>query len=450
MAITFKDRKTEYVIMVAKKSEELFSKWQAEGISSREICLIAKEYSYHKLITSNFAIRFKAQIFVGALEKRLSVKYKNFFVRLFLSVNRKRELHALSFLKKMLGFNADTQYRKILEVEMEKLAIAVSNKPEDEDDTEGGRNARLDDFVIEEELNAFLESEEKSAQESGSLPTDEPTEDADTIDGITEIPQGPKDLSGEPSSKDQTKEVSVDKASKSSPKEEVSKDAKPSEQKTAKESNSTQTEKASTQKQATTTNNTVADNVGLGEVKREDAPSPFPVFKGNEQTQQSLNNSNKDANLKGQDKPINLKSTEEKTPISVEGEKPKVISEAERFGPDKIHPVFHRRGGEEPRTVETKAVEVNQPKPVEKVVKEYISEENLARREVNVTMSRDQLNAYISQLKENAQIILDAHDEHWREQISVNLDGNQKNEMVQANPNPNANNVGKGPVNINK
>ena len=82
-------------------------------------------------------------------------------------------------------------------------------------------------------------------------------------------------------------------------------------------------------------------------------------------------------------------------------------------------------------------------KPVESkaVPRAAVSEENQARINANVTMSKEQIGAIVEQLKEQAQQIMAQEEQAWREKISVSEGVNKAPSKVQPTASSRNNNV---------
>lgn len=434
MAFTVENRKTEYFNLIAKRGEQLYSEWVKGGISSKTITKTANDLAFEQSLKKSFACRIDFQIYIYALEKRIKHNYGGFLSKLFHPFKYRSELSTLRRLKRVLGFKSDTDSKDIIAVETERLAIIVSKKVDEDDDTEGGLISQLTEPTIEEELEAFLELEEEMLKQANDKIERKfffkQKEDKKNAKSPTDkVEKGKNSVK---SAKTPTKKTSTN-----TPTEEKKVENKGKEQSIDKDK--VKTAKKKEENLSTKTSSIIPEAMGLGLTKKED--SPFPVFKeevASENLNQVAKNTEEDKN-QPLNKTFENKQTAEKEAISIdsESERAKVFPVFGKVDHTKIHPVFrdkpsdaNKNGVGEKNNV-AKGEEVSNG--ASKVQPIKISEENLARREVNNNLSKEQIVALAEQIKEQAQIELDRDDEEMRQRINVKIDGVEN--RVNAQPN---------------
>ena len=169
MAFTIDQRKEEYFTYIVEESEKTYAAWKNKGTPSKRIAEKGRKYAYSKRLQTDFFYRFRALIFLCALELRLEKRYAKFLKKLFLLFPFLRERASFRLLKRLLGYINETQMRDLISVELERLAMEIS-KLKDTETAGGGKTSFLDEASILSELQSFFDlCAEAEAQEMNPL-----------------------------------------------------------------------------------------------------------------------------------------------------------------------------------------------------------------------------------------------------------------------------------------
>lgn len=445
MAQTIDEQKERYYNLVLEKANKTYSSWRAQKVTSKQLFAKAYEYAFDKRLRTNASYRFYTLVFTIALEIRLGKRYATFLRRLFLLFAYLRERSALNMLKRVLGFRDSADMREIIEMEAEK-AIEMLKSQQDQESTGGGKRSEMGEQSVEEQLDKFLE---ECAKE------DEPRTAENDLDAeMGEQVEGNGEPQSEKSENEEREKISVEELETGNRSEEKDKEKNSSKEKekTVKESSESveaeasereQTEKTE-QKSAASTSG-IDDIMGMSE-ESEELPSPFPIFRensegkapayeGKESVSPSDGEPNPEKGSEGSvDKEARVEGGEEKAPFPV-------------FGNEKSD------GTKAPEKVETKENVKQESVKQEPIKQEYVldskpsqevtaqkglnagngevllgasaldnpnlSDENRARIELNVELSKMEILAMTEQLKAAANLEMQQHEQEWREKISV-------------------------------
>ena len=442
MTLTLDQRKDRYYKLVLEKASVLYSSWVSKGILSKQIIARANEYAFSTKIKSEANYRFKVCVFIVALGIRIKKRYKTFFRRLFRIFSYFREKSALKMLKRILGYDGDTDIKEMLEIEIDKIAILLSNRNNDAT-SGGGKRIGKDDLTLDEEIDLFFEDCEKEDEKTLSeeklkldkeskldLPEEKPLDKHDETErekiSVKEVNKEEKSIETKKESDNKTK-LNITEKEIDTPKTSVEEQPK--------------IEKAETKSVAETS--ILAETMVLGQDK-EEIPSPFPVFR---------DNVDNNVSIKGKE---DLTLQTSKTEIKVEGKTADNLNVDTKIDFDKEKnpfPVFNKGNGE--------GVQKGPDKPIEKEIKSSqegrdvadskdfkddgklnfsveekkyptleVSVENQVRRNLIYTMSDEQVDAMIDMIKESAKVEMERVEQEWREQISVSQDtGDVKNNV---------------------
>ena len=390
------ERKQVYCKIVAKKAYAVYSLWGNKRGVSKKLVNKASEYALDKRLKTDRAFRFSVIVFAYALSLRLEKYYHNFFRKLFHLFVFLRERNALKMLKRVLGFYNDTDIREIIEVEMDKLSVTISNRAND-DTTGGGKHSEMSELSIEEELENFFEKvkEESSQNKLENHLSPDKMDTLKTQDDVTPVK----------STETEREKISVNETDvfnkADEEKKTISKDAKEqdlSKNETEKtEVVKSKKEESPTQKSATNTS-ILAETLILEQEREQTHSSPFPVFRETDDDKFSMEKKETVATCKEQ---------EEKSVATEKGGNTdsRLHSEAERE--KGLFPVF------------SKEKEMGSGKENSITGNMEISEENKARIALNSTLSDEQRLAIAMQLKEAAKIVMEKEERAWREKIAV-------------------------------
>ena len=155
MAITMDERKDRYYKLVVKKGSAIYSLWGNSGTISKQIVAKANEYAFDERLKSDYSYRFQVLAFTYALELRLEKRYKGFFRKLFRLFAYLRETEACRLLKRVMGFSSATPMLEMISVEMERLAMRLSERDDDQT-AGGGKRVGASDMTLEEGLQSIL------------------------------------------------------------------------------------------------------------------------------------------------------------------------------------------------------------------------------------------------------------------------------------------------------
>ena len=155
MTPTIEELKNRYYKIVLEKGDAIYSFWETNRTTSKELVKKANEYAFDTRLKTDEIFRFNVLTFVYALSMRLEKRYSTFWRKLFRWFAFIRERDALQMLKRVLGFHDYTELREMIETEIEKLLIRLSQR-RDDDSLGGGKSAGMDDLSMEEMLENFL------------------------------------------------------------------------------------------------------------------------------------------------------------------------------------------------------------------------------------------------------------------------------------------------------
>ena len=454
MALTMDERKERYYKLVLEKANEIYASWQTNGIKSKRIVEQANVYAFDKRLKLDAGYRFYILAFTVALGIRLERRYGTFFRRLFFVFAYLRERAALRTLKRVFGFHSDTDIREMISLEAEKITIPLFNR-EKEDSMDGGKRAKMGDITIEEELNSFLkegvQEEEPKATESNL--------DADEVEKL----EAHDETFLSKTEETQREKICVEEFERvellDGKKKEIVSLTKTERLETQTTnpletsiSDNIQSEKSIEKTVASTS--ILAETIMLGEERKENLPSPFPIFR---------ENSKGNATIRGKENFVSSKQNNETKASSAreEGERLDKNIHIDRNQEKNPFPVF---GKEQSATVKVpektveKEVKVSNDIKVGKDIKanydievsndikasndihattesksqhemtmhamSNISEENKARVALNTTMSEREIQAIVEQVKAAANMEMKEEEQAWREQIAVENNSN--------------------------
>lgn len=443
MSLTLEQRKERYYKFAKEKADRIYSLWEANKLTSKQIVAKAYEYAFDSRLKTNAEYRFYAYAFALALRVRLENRYGTFLRRLFRFLAYIRERNVLKTLKSVLGFNGNIDIREMLDVEVEKITVLLANRPSGQS-TNGGKSLDSLEITIEEFDNFFEEC----------IREDEPNTVGRDLGVEKANPSDTKDEPFKANADDEKREkFSVKEFEKSERADEIKKEnnsfskAKQSEKQTDNRTETDIVEKGNIGKavEKTVANTSIlAETLVLAQDRKEDAPSPFPVFRekpegkpvvnGKENSTFSKENNERQSardGVESLDKDIRDDANREKSPFPV-------------FDKDKITlvKVPETTVAKEEQIIKTvnntKVIDVaktlNDIKEIANVNSSYemtmhalsnISEENRTRGLLNIKMSEKEINAIAQQVKLAAEMELAKEEQDWREQISIENTGNE-------------------------
>ena len=427
MALTIDERKDRYYKLVLEKGTAVYFSWVKQGIASKRLVAKAKEYAYNKRLKTDYGYRFQALVFAYALSLRVEKRYRTFLRKIFHWFAYRRERKALALLKRIWGLQDFSDIRDMIALESERIALEIAHRI-DRESMRGGRRFGIDEIAMDEELRNFLE---ECLQEETQKTSDTELENADAEQ--IERYENPTALQGEEKEREK---ISVREFEAVERTGEEKKDFQPakSERLEKAERVGKETEKPQSVQEEKTVEKSVAETSILAETivaeqKHEETPSPFPVFL--EPANKAPRSGKKEEIVAGKEQ-TESKSDGEK---STNAEKNTQMENERQKSP---FPVFRNADkGLANSTVNSTANTAEQRleidvKPVEsKAVPRVVSEENQARINANVTMSKEQIGAIVEQLKEQAQQIMAQEEQAWRENISVSDGMNKASTKVQ-------------------
>lgn len=423
MAFTIDQRKDEYFTYILEEGKKAYATWKDRGTSSKKIAARAKKYAYSKRLQADFFYRFRALIFLCALELRLKKRYAKFLKKLFLFFPFLRERSAFRLLKRMLGHTSEAQIRDLISVEMERFAMEVS-KLKDVESADGGKTFFLNDTSILMELQSFFElCAEAEAQ--GIEPVDLLLEE---MHAPMDPPEGNVSQSGVKREK-----LALDSLEKAqhqrTQKETIQEKTLEKGEKKGEEGKQVQDEKKTPEKKAEklTPSTAIPSEIAAAfseEVQEEN--SPFPIFREEKSDGKPLENKElRDGN--------ESKDAQEKKDVAESVEKGASLESEKERSP---FPVF-RNGREEGAA---KGVE----NPAEKGLKEdvsdtsaqakkYLSYENQARIALRDSLSDAEKQAIAMRLQEMAAAHASVEEQKWLEENADRV-GKENNRLSQAPP----------------
>ena len=413
MAFTIDERKAKYNSLVLEQGEKLYATWAYNKTPSKKIVKQAKAYAFDKRLKTDAAYRFRVLPFVCALTLRVDKRYRSFFRKLFLLFAFLGERSALRLLKFAFGYLNDTPLQAMLDSETRKLATQLAGR-NDEQQSGGKRVSDSDEMTIEQELQDFFD--EMAQLEEQALQEDELAMDsAEELEAENEV---------ELAESDGREKITVDEFAleKLDADKEATKDDKENEpeREETKQVNPTENSNISEQKGTQETGKSVANTSIIAEMmaqsdgQEKELPSPFPVFRdsGND-GEWATENSAVDTAHK-QENVFEMKNASE-------AQNDMHYNAHNEAGRGKSpFPVFGKGDRQEARGAE-KPIEKekigNEKEPSKETM--FVSEENKRRRELNVTMSKEEILAIAEKLKASADLVMQKAEQEWREKISV-------------------------------
>jgi hypothetical protein len=388
-------RKQVYCKIVAKKAYALYSLWGNKRGLSKKLVNKASEYALDKRLKTDKAFRFSVIVFAYALSLRLEKYYHNFFRKLFYLFAFLRERNALKMLKRVLGFYNDTDIREIIEVEMDKLSVTISNRA-NQDTTGGGKHSEMSELSFEEELGNFFEKvkEESSQNKFENHLSPDKMDTLKTQDDVTPVKS--IETEREKISANETEVFNkTDEEKKTISKEAKEQDLSKNEPEKT-EVVESKKEECPTQKSATNTS-ILAETLILEQEREQTHSSPFPVFRETDDDKFSIK----------KETVATCKEQEEKS----------IATEKDGNADSRLHSEDEREKCLFP--VFSKEKEMGSGRENSITGNMEISEENKARIALNSALSDEQRLAIVMQLKEAAKIVMEKEERAWREKISV-------------------------------
>lgn len=437
MALTMNERKERYYKLVLEKANEMYATWQTNSIRSKRLVAQANEYAFDNRLKIDAFFRFRVLVFVVALEIRLEKRYGTFFRRLFRIFAYIRERSALRMLKRVFGYQSYTDIREMIELEAEKIILLFSQQ-KNRRSTGGGKRAEIGDIMLEDQLNSFLQEciqEDEQKALDNNVATDK-------------IEKLKVDGESFPVKADETQreKISVEEFAQG---EHVGDQKKDTNAPTKVEQTEKQTTKATETdivendkiekpvEKTVVSTSILAETILLAQEQEKDLPSPFPVFREHSEGKiadsgnlEKENNGTKieRENAEKPDKNIHIETDREKTPFPVfHGEKTGEVKAPENVAEKEIKEVRENKASKESTGITditdiTGSAEITDfeilHKPTVDVLAN-ISEENKARISLNVTMSKEEIQAITAQLKAAANIEMEKQEQAWREKISI-------------------------------
>ena len=436
---TIEQRKERYYKLVAKRGYTVYSSWVKNGVTSKQIVIKANEYAFDKRLKKDTSYRFRALSFAFALEQRITKRYNSLFRKLIYLFPYLREMDVLRLMKRVLGFSWETTLREMIAVETQKLLMKISAL-NDDDSTGGGKRSQMGDFELTEEtgLEGFLDELSQDEMEKAA--------EADLAAAEAELFGAENELDALDAQEADREQISVDERELMEDGLEID-DSEPSkdeqlgrEEGPKKDEEQTKIKAEQKQEQKSVANTSILAEMMMEEsCQSQDSvsQSPFPVFRDND-TARSMEDKNfiasETAQIDGNDG--------RETGVGSNGD----LDNGERNGEERMKdafPVFKGQENfsepsksveqtaqkqeisQEQTTVQKEAIPTAERKPVEQkepqkpVETMKVSEENRARRELNVTMSDEERIAIAMQVKMQAKEIMAQEETEWREKISV-------------------------------
>lgn len=410
MSLTIDERKERYYNIVLEKANVIYNSWSTLAIKSKKLVAQANEYAFNNRLKTDAYYRFQALVFTVALEIRIKKRYCTFFRRLFRLFAYYREQKALKTLKGLLGFNYFVDIREMIYVEAEKI-IAMLSHLKNQQSTGGGKSTILADMMLEDVLNNFLqeclqEEEERTAESHLEA------EQVDTLENEQEqLPMNTEDVKREKISvaELETKEQEIKPKKQTN----IPKNAKNTEKQTMEMLDKDINEDKNVKKQAEKTQASpfIVSEVKMPSRESSNVSQTVPIFKQEiegktvtEKRDDSALPEEKDetktekGNGEEYDKSIRVEADMDRSPFPVfKGEKLGVVNTPGKIVDAPIEPL----------------VETTLYQPM------YVSEENKARIALNITMSKEEINAITQQLKTAANMQMESEEQAWREKIST-------------------------------
>lgn len=424
MAFTIDQRKEEYFTYIVEESEKTYAAWKNKGTHSKRIAEKARKYAYSKRLQSDFFYRFRALIFLCALELRLEKRYAKFLKKLFLLFPFLRERASFRLLKRLLGYINETQMRDLISVELERLAMEIS-KLKDTETAGGGKTSFLDEASILSELQSFFElcvqaeSQEMNPLdfllEKLSVPSGEVQENVSQDGGVKREQISVEGLSKVQAEKAQGKETKQEKMLEDG--KQKREDVKQGEEEV----------KAPEKKAEKITQSTAIPSEIAAAFPKEtqEENTPFPIFREEKIKENSLENKG----VQDGGKPKDTPETKDVVEILEKG----VRSENEK---GKVpFPIFKGREEVLAWKTENPAGKVEKENSSETSVREkmFISDENKIRIALRDSLSDAEKRAIAMHLQEMAALYASVEEQKWLEENADRV-GQVNNRISQAPP----------------
>lgn len=409
------------------KAEALYAAWKTNKISSKTLVLQAQQHAFNPLIKTDVSHRLRALLFTCALDLRLQRRYRGFLRKCIYVLAFIPERANLRLLRRILGYASNETIEQWLLVQLNRIQKQLSAL--DENDAEGGRQQRETDFAnVEKRLHDLMEEclqqevQTATALESNtvSVKTQVQMQETDGEDVQTENP-----VQKQAKQKGKTPNKPSNEKQEKQPQ---TRDKKLQE-KTVK--NDTGKEKITVLDGKFMANSSVFQEFPV----HEESPSPFPVFKPNQDAEQT----DKDESVETQETPE--KEREAITIADLNG-KEEACDPFPVFKPSKKADAMVKADKEKSeKAAENKQEQADK----QKAETQEISEENKARIQLNITMSEEQIKVIADQLQEEAKLIMQEEERKWREKISIDSDNKQAviNDALNVQKDNNASNLKK-------
>ena len=463
MSLTLEQRKERYYKFAKEKADRIYSLWEANKLTSKQIVAKAYEYAFDSRLKTNAEYRFYAYAFALALRVRLENRYGTFLRRLFRFLAYIRERNVLKTLKSVLGFNGDIDIREMLDVEVEKITVLLANRPNGQ--STGGGKSLVTGEITMEELDEFFEE---------CLREDEPNRVGRDSSVDKDNQSDTKDEPFIANTDDRNREkISVKEFGKSEQTNEIKKEKNPfskrkqSENQTDKTAETDNVEKGKTEKsvEKTVANTSIlAETLVLAQDRKETAPSPFPVFREKIESNPLVKGKEDAAFGKENGERKNAKEESEHFDKDIREDGNRGKSPFPVFDKDKILLVKPPENTVEKevkiskQTTDTKVIDDAKTRSDIRAIADVkhlyemtmhalsnISEENRTRGLLNITMSETEINLLAEQVKLAAKLEMAQEEQVWREQISIENTGNEMKVGVQNNaPSSNKDSVVQG------
>ena len=442
MTPTIDELKNRYYKLVVKKADVIYSSWGKKRKTSKLIVIKANKYIFDKRLKADGAFRFQALAFAYALGMRLQKRYATFLRKLFHLFAFIRERDAFKRLKRALGFDSFTDMREAIKAEIENVFAMISRRRKREE-TGGGKRTEIGKLSIEEEMEKFLEDcaleESQKGNEKDIGPDKEEQVESKEALSPVKIEGVEREKINLVEIEQAEKELEFKKEGAQKTKTEQTKQEQIFQEKTA---------PIESENEVKTTEKSVASTSILAELmvaeqeKEEELPSPFPIFR-DENNEKTVVGKNETFNVHQEHVETNstmekTEKVEEKTWFEeMQSKSPFPIFRGEKFGD--INPIDKPidkpfEGPAEKERLQGSIDEYlsDEITPVKRPLykKMEVSEENRARIELNVTMSKQQIDALVSQIKENANLVMAQEEQAWREKISIAEGGNEEKPTV--------------------
>ena len=448
MAFTIDVRKEEYYNLVIKKGEALYSNWEEFGMTAKKIVAKTHEYVFDKRLKTDAVFRLQVIVFAYALKLRLEKRYGTFWRKLFRFFAYLRERNALKILKRLFGFFGYTDIREIIRTEIERVALILSRR-DTQDTTGGGKRAGMGELSVEEELQQFFDESVLDETETNAE-RDLSSDKADDLENKSE-PFSIKPENGE------REKISIYETNESKEQKDGTKEVKNENQK-KEQSVQNQTELSEAKREENPAEKSVANTSILAEMivaeqtNEKEPPSPFPVFREESEDKSIVEKKSESVESKEQSETTSVEEKEEivdknafedaerqKSPFPVFNRGNNIVETPIEVPTENLSEQSNERetvasGEDLLDSLKENQLEKFGQKTDEKELKgqynklvlamENISEENMTRIILNMTMSDEQIAAIAQQVKDGAKMVMKEEESAWREQISVEQEVN--------------------------